>query len=87
MKCRASRNWPNLGLQKQFGMMEGELVVNELKGSRNSGGIGCRRIDVFWIHFEASMRRKQVESGRTAVMFLVDSLGCNYRLMKRSHLR
>lgn len=68
-------------------MMEGELVVNELKGSRNCGGIGCGRIDVFWIHFEATMRRKQVESGRTAAMLPAGSLGCNYRLMKRSSLR
>lgn len=37
MECHAWKNWPNLGLQKQFGMMEGELEVNELGGGAETG--------------------------------------------------
>lgn len=37
MKCRATGNWPNLSLPKQFGTMEGELVENELGGVGGSG--------------------------------------------------
>lgn len=53
-------------------MMEEELVANELKGSRNSGGIGCGEL-TFWIHFEAMMWKRQVEMGRTALRFPVGS--------------
>lgn len=46
MKCHAWKNRPNLGLQKQFGMMEGELEVNELGGRGEEEMVAENRRDL-----------------------------------------
>lgn len=61
MNCHAWKTRPNLGLQKQFGMMEGELEVNELGGGggwrvQKQGRKWLRTIVVIWIHFAAAMQ-------------------------------
>lgn len=54
MKCHAWKNRPTLSLQKQFGMMEGELEVNELGGVQKQGRKWLRSIVVIWVHFAAA---------------------------------
>lgn len=41
-----------------------------------------QRIDTFWIHFEAMMRKKQMGAGAERQRCFLLSVGRNYRLMK-----
>lgn len=87
MKCSAVWNWPNPGLQKQFGKMEEELAANELKGSRNSIRIGQGELTCPGFTLRQWCRRKRMKPSGTAGRLSCRLLGYNYTLIKRSCLR